>query len=140
VMLMFHLCNRMDELELYVCWSARPLLLQTRISHFLNNQSEELAIGGQYIFVVFFKNRPNTLPWSLPFFHIFHIFQFVLNHFQGGISTVECLHSENILHIESSRGAGSTITISEHVLMFVYKITHYLPNIGKYLETADRTN
>lgn len=137
VMLLFHLCNRMGELELYVRWPARPLLLQTQISHFLTTQNEELAIAGQYIFMVFFKNKPNTLPWCHTFFYMF---QFVLNHFQGSIRSVECLHSYNILHIESSRDAGSIITIWEHVLMFVYKTKHYLRNICNYLETTHCTN
>ena len=111
VMLMFHLCNRMDEPELYVCWHARPLLLQTRIYRFLNTQYEELAIGGQHIFMVLSKNKPNTLPWCHSFFHIFHMFQFILNHFQGGVSSGECLHSNNILHSESSRDKGKVIPL-----------------------------
>jgi hypothetical protein len=74
--------------------------LQTRISHFLSTQYEELAIGTQYIFMVRIKNKPNSLTWCHTFFHIVHMFQFVVNHFQGGISSVECLHSDNILHIE----------------------------------------
>jgi hypothetical protein len=42
VMLMFHLYNCMDELDLYLCCSTRPLLLQTRIYLFLNPLTPEL--------------------------------------------------------------------------------------------------
>jgi hypothetical protein len=78
LMLMFHLCNRMDELDLYLCCPTRSLLLQTRISNFLNAQYEELAVGGQYMFMVCIKNKPNSLAWCHTFLHIFHMFQFVV--------------------------------------------------------------